>query len=973
MMHKNSKCLVRLAVCFLLLTLNLALVPKALAQTWATNNPMVVARWSHTATLLNNGSVLIAGGLIYNVNGISNDTNACELYDPASGFSSLTAPMQNSRHSHVATLLPGGQVLVAGGGGQSSEVYDPPSASWINYASMNDERIATTATLLTNGQVLVAAGYDDSNGNELSTAETYDPDAQTWTSTGPMPYATDTGATALLPNGLVLFCGGSDGNGGAVTNTALYNPLLRTWTNTTPMNEARSGHTATLLTNGTVLIEGGTGDNTAEVYNPSSATWTYVANMNDGRLNPEAVLLPNGQVMVMGDGDPGVEVYDLHDDAWNYVDSLPVPANHQTATLLSGGQVVVTGGSVSEYNGPALSVIETYGNTLPIPALTVLASVSGGLVPLSVQFTSPDTDSEGNSVTNWSWDFGDGTTGTNQSPAHLYDSIGTFYPSLTVYSTFGGTPLTVSGPGTISVSNNTLTVSANPESGPLPMTVQFTSPGVDSGGNAVTNWSWDFGDGGSSPAQNSSHVYFLAGSFYPTLTAFSSHGSYPLSIIGPGWITVTNAPNPSFKTVYTFSANYGSAPNGGLVLAGKTLFGTTEHGGTGGTGTVFAVNTDGTEFTNLFDFSLNAGAIPNGDLILSGETLFGTTYVGEVFSINTNGLDFTNLYGFSLSTGEEPAAGLALAGGNLYGTTQYGGYYDEGVVFSVNTNGTGFTDLVSFYPAIGDYRINSSGLGPLARVIVCGGTLYGTTESGGSAGTGVVFSVNTNNPGSFAVLHYFSGTSLAGTNGDGAFPFAGLVASGNTLYGTAAYGGSTGNGTVFAVTTNGSTFSNLYSFTGGAGDGAAPRGGLVLSGNTLYGCASTGGLSGVGTLFAIHTDGSGFTNLYNFTGGTDGSGPGGNLLLSGITLYGTVGGGSSGDGTVFSFTLPRPLLNIQPAGNDVILTWSTVSPGYSLQSTPRLGATAAWTSVSPSPALVNGQNTVTNAISATQQFYRLTQ
>src|SRR5260221_730441 len=143
-------------------------------------------------------------------------------------------------------------------------------------------------------------------------------------------------------------------------------------------------------------------------------------------------------------------------------------------------------------------------------------------------------------------------------------------------------------------------------------------------------------------------------------------------------------------------------------------------------------------------------------------------------------------------------------------------------------------------------------------------------------------------------------TNLYGFTGgnDGGAPYAGLILSGNTLYGTATAGGSSGNGTVFAVNTDGSGFTNLYGFTGG-NDGGAPSAGLILSGNTLYGTTTAGGGSGNGTVFAVNTDGSGFANLYRFTGGNDGGDPYAGLILSGNILYGTTtAGGSSGKGTV---------------------------------------------------------------------------
>src|SRR5882724_5322017 len=150
----------------------------------------------------------------------------------------------------------------------------------------------------------------------------------------------------------------------------------------------------------------------------------------------------------------------------------------------------------------------------------------------------------------------------------------------------------------------------------------------------------------------------------------------------------------------------------------------------------------------------------------------------------------------------------------------------------------------------------------------------------------------------FTTLYSFTAisTNASGvyTNSDGANPVAGLITnlSGSTLYGTAAYGGSSGDGTVFAVNTDGTGFTNLHSFAAGSGippvnsDGAYPQAGLILSGNTLYGTARYGGSSGYGTVFAVNTDGSGFTNLHSFTAlylstNSDGAQPYATLILSG--------------------------------------------------------------------------------------------
>ena len=188
---------------------------------------------------------------------------------------------------------------------------------------------------------------------------------------------------------------------------------------------------------------------------------------------------------------------------------------------------------------------------------------------------------------------------------------------------------------------------------------------------------------------------------------------------------------------------------------------------------------------------------------------------------------------------------------------------------------------------------------------------------------------------------------------------------------------------------------NLHTFTAEAvnnlgqytnSDGSTPTAGLVLSGNTLYGTAPYGGTNGYGTVFSLNTDGTGFTNLHNFSPlvpndlvedvtNSDGANPVGGLTLSGITLYGgTQYGGANGNGTVFSLTFP-PQLSIIRSGTNMIVSWPTNVAGFSyigftLQSATNLSP-AVWSTVSPGPVVVNRQNTVTNGISGTQHFFRL--
>ena len=205
--------------------------------------------------------------------------------------------------------------------------------------------------------------------------------------------------------------------------------------------------------------------------------------------------------------------------------------------------------------------------------------------------------------------------------------------------------------------------------------------------------------------------------------------------------------------------------------------------------------------------------------------------------------------------------------------------------------------LYSFSAVAPTNYTNGDGAEPRGPLVLLENTFYGTTYIGGRSGNGTVFAINSDGSG-FRILHHFSAISNT-TNDDGANPSGGLSGRGDSLYGTASRGGRAGWGTVFKLNIDGTGFSTLFCFNGGS-DGAYPDAELVLSGNRLYGTALGGGSEGLGTVFAIDTDGTHFRNLHNFTG-ADGSQPDGGLVLSNNTLYGTtVEGGGAGLGTVFA-------------------------------------------------------------------------
>ena len=316
---------------------------------------LVTGRQGQTATRLPNGRVLISGGMT-DGGGADTALSSAELYDPNNGTFSPTGSLHVGRVGHTATLLSNGRVLIAGGGDvgdsapdlASAELYDPKTGTFSSTGSMTPAQGGTTATLLVNGRVLMAGGSTDAS------AELYDPKTGTFSSTGSMTPAQGGTTATLLVNGRVLMAGGSTD-----ASAELYDPKTGTFSSTGSMTPAQGGTTATLLVNGRVLMAGGMAFYPgsafgavlawAELYDPKNGTFSPTGSMASARGGATATLLTDGRVLVAGGlASPNylasAELYDPKTGAFVESGSMVAAREDQTATLLDDGRVLIAGG-----------------------------------------------------------------------------------------------------------------------------------------------------------------------------------------------------------------------------------------------------------------------------------------------------------------------------------------------------------------------------------------------------------------------------------------------------------------------------------------------------------------------------------------------------------------------------------------------------------------------------------------------------
>lgn len=318
---------------------------------------MSTPRAVHTATLLLNGEVLIAGGCVINGCDLGQASATAELYDPASGRFRPTGKMLQERDGHQALRLPTGKVLIAGGWSRTglirdAELYDPETKIFAATGSMREPRGASVAVLLSSGKVLFAGGFD--GRHNLASAELYDPQTGQFAPTGNMTTARSAAAVASLTDGRVLVVGGQGRTDTDIlTSAELYDPVTGSFSSTGDMSVPRLKHAAVSLLNGQVLVVGGsdTPENrasyaSAELYDAARGVFMPTEDMATKRFKlPDAVAqLGNGMALIAGSGSQP-EVFDPGVGAFRPVSgSLGAAWSFATATLLRNGDVLITGG-----------------------------------------------------------------------------------------------------------------------------------------------------------------------------------------------------------------------------------------------------------------------------------------------------------------------------------------------------------------------------------------------------------------------------------------------------------------------------------------------------------------------------------------------------------------------------------------------------------------------------------------------------
>lgn len=317
---------------------------------------MSASRAAHTATVLPDGRVLVAGGFVE-----KGSARGAEIYESGAARFSPLPPMLTTRLSHTATLLPDGKVLIAGGYGDrtttlaTAEVFDPATSTFAPTGSLMAARADHIAVLLKSGKVLIAGGLGP-DWNFLSSAELYDPATGRFSPTGSLTAARESHVAVRLLDGRVLIAGGHNGRRGNLTLLAsaeVYDPAVGLFSRVGDMRVRRHKHDAVLLADGEVLITGGSDErddrgvySSSELFDPTTTRFASGAAMILGRYKHAgtSVVLPSGLVLIAG-GAPQAETYDPRTRTFTLVaGEIRMAGQFSAVALLERGGALITGG-----------------------------------------------------------------------------------------------------------------------------------------------------------------------------------------------------------------------------------------------------------------------------------------------------------------------------------------------------------------------------------------------------------------------------------------------------------------------------------------------------------------------------------------------------------------------------------------------------------------------------------------------------
>ena len=326
---------------------------------WSVPNPPIPDHYFASVVNLPDGRIMLLGGTANSL-----PATDVRLYDPVAGSWSTIASMNTPRANFASVLLNDGTVLVEGGIDSSgttldtAEIYDSENDIWTTLSDhLNTARAYHTAVTLRNGKVLITGG-DDSGGNEINSTEIYDPTGETFLAGSPMTNARMGAETTLLSDGRVMVVGGEAMVSTTLTvlnSVEIYDPALDSWSSHDTLN-GHYHHQMVTLHDGRVLVAGGDQDTSgtpagADLFDGTS--WSSVATPTAYRTNTAMVLLPDGRPLIIGGEDGGsnplsvTEVYDPNTDHWSYFNSLSIAVMSHVATTLKDGRVLVLGGGTT--------------------------------------------------------------------------------------------------------------------------------------------------------------------------------------------------------------------------------------------------------------------------------------------------------------------------------------------------------------------------------------------------------------------------------------------------------------------------------------------------------------------------------------------------------------------------------------------------------------------------------------------------